>query len=123
MCCRANLGGKMRLGAVQLMVLACLWISIAGCGGGGPRLASTPNVLRDGSGSSLLDKVPQQDRKVEMPVIYFTDREKYGQNGDWPLYGHGRSATVSYGIASVGLKPMPTWEELARAAGTKEGEK
>jgi len=113
----------MRLGAIQVVVFALLWLCIAGCGGGGPRLAATPNVLRDGSGSTLLAKVPEQNRKVEMPVIYFTDREKYGQNGTWPLYGFGRSATVSYGTASVGLKPMPTWEELASAAGAKEGEK
>src|SRR4051812_14054191 len=121
--CRTDLNTKMRLGAIQLAVFVSLWLCIAGCGGGGPRLASTPNVLRDGSGSALLARVPEQYRKVEIPIIYITDREKYGQNGTWPLYGFGRSATVAYGTASVGLKPMPSWEELAKASGSSEGEK
>src|SRR6476646_855737 len=115
--------GKLQLLGVRLALFLSVCFCAAGCGGAGPRLSATPNVLRDGSGSALLAMVPEQNRKVEMPVIYVTDRQKYGQNGDWPLYGHGRSATVAYGTATVGLKPMPTWDELAKASGRKEGAK
>jgi esterase/lipase superfamily enzyme len=112
-----------RAAALRLVLFVSICLSIVGCGGGGPRLAATPNVLRDGSGSQLLADAPVQNRKVEIPIIYVTDREKYSQNGTWPLYGSGRSATVAYGTASVGLKPMPTWDELVKAAGSPEGEK
>jgi len=96
-------------------------LCVAGCAGGGPRLPVTPNLLQDGSGGQQLTKLPEADHKVEIPVLYVTDRVKYGQNGDWPLYGYDRSATVYFGTASVGFKPMPTWDEMAQAAGTKKG--
>ena len=110
-----------RVVAIRLVLLLCAGLSIAGCAGGGPKLPETPNVLQDGSGAAQLAKLPEGDRKVEIPVLYVTDRVKYGQNGDWPLYGFDRSATVYFGTASVGFKPMPTWDEMVQAAGTKKG--
>jgi esterase/lipase superfamily enzyme len=109
--------------AIRLMLLMLMGISLAGCASGGPRLPVTPNVLRDGSGPELLSKINPELQKPEMQVLYVTDRAKYGQNGDWPLYGYDRSPNVAFGIATVSFKPTPTWEELAKAAGTKEGGK
>src|SRR6267142_801361 len=112
-----------RSAAIRLLLALSSCLAMAGCFGGVPRLPETPNALRDGSGTQLLAKIPEENRKVEMPVIYVTDRQKEGQNGDWPLYGFGRSATISYGLASVGFKPMPTWDELVKACGCGEGGK
>src|ERR1051325_8112219 len=110
-----------RVVAIRLVLLLSAALGIAGCAGGGPKLPETPNVLQDGSGMQQLVKLPEADRKVEIPVLYVTDRVKYGQNGDWPLYGFDRSATVYFGVATVGFKPLPTWDEMVQAAGSKKG--
>src|SRR5215204_1011684 len=106
---------------VGLIILMVVGVSLAGCGSGGPRLPDTPHVLLDGSGPEILSKINPELQKPEMQVLYVTDRAKYGQNGDWPLYGYDRSPNVAFGMATVSFKPTPTWEELAKASGTKEG--
>ena len=113
----------LRLGAIWLILVLALGLSMAGCAGKGPTLPETPSVLLDGSGSAMLAKLPKANQDPLMPVLYVTDRGKYGQNGDWPLYGYDRSPSVAWGTATVGFKPMPTWDELVKAAGTKEGGK
>src|SRR5258706_1189681 len=110
MCCRRQLSWArtLRSGAVRLVLFLSMCLCVAGCGGGGPRLPVTPHVLRDGSGKQLLAKIPEQKSKVEMPVLYITHRDKYGPNGDWPLFGFCRASTGAHCAPLLGFEPRPT---------------
>src|SRR5688572_6846224 len=100
------------LRGLKTLVVIAICIALMGCGGGGPRLPDTPNTLRDGSGPEMYAKLPPENRNPEMQVLYITDRLKTGENNGWPYYGYDRSPSVAYGSATVGFKPMPTWDEL-----------
>ncbi len=112
-----------RVRAIRLVLVLGLGLALAGCAGGGPRLPETPNTLRDGSGPQMLSKLTPENQNPLMPLLYVTDRGRAGQNGDWPYYNYDRSPSVAWGTATVGFKPMPTWDELVKASGTKEGGK
>jgi len=107
----------------QTFIRAILVIGVAatllgGCGGS-MKLSVTPNVLRDGSGSRMLESVAPENRQADMQILYATDRAPIGDSDAGPRYGVQRSPSMAFGEATVSLDPAPTWEELVRAAGSK----
>jgi esterase/lipase superfamily enzyme len=100
-----------------LVVMLASIVPLAGCEGP-TKLPVTPNVLRDGSGSQALAQLPPEERSVDIPVVYVTDRAAVSGPAK---YGVGRSHSLAYGMATVGLDPMPGWDELVRASGSGEG--
>ncbi len=103
--------------ALLALAWAVLHLALAGCAGP-PPFPATPNVLRDGSGSQVLEQLPQDQHVVEMPIIYFTDRARVSAPDQPPIYGTKRSSFASFGQAVVSLDPAPTWDELVKASGS-----
>jgi esterase/lipase superfamily enzyme len=103
------------------LLLATL-ILLVGCNSA-TTLPVTPNVLRDGSGSQVLAQLPPDQQKVDMPVVFVTDRAPFAGLPTAPRYGTQRSPSLAYGLATVSLEPSPTWEELVRASGSPSDEK
>ena len=101
----------------RVLVLAFVVLSLIGCEGPAI-LPVTPNVLRDGSGSKVLAQLPQDQHVADMPIIYFTDRNRIVGKGSAVRYGTHRSVFMSFGIATVSLNPTPTWDELVQASGS-----
>jgi esterase/lipase superfamily enzyme len=81
------------------------------------RMPPTPNVLRDGSGSTNLSALSEPLRKPDMEILYVTDRSEIGRSARGPDYGYGRATALSFGTATVSLMPSPSWEELVRVSG------
>lgn len=81
------------------------------------RMPPTPNMLRDGSGSTRLAAVAPPLRKPEMEIIYVTDRSEIGRSARGPEYGYGRATAMAFGTATVSLAPAPSWAELVRQSG------
>jgi esterase/lipase superfamily enzyme len=105
---------------VRLLVALCL---VLGAGCTYPQeMPPTPNVLRDGSGATLLEQfVPPEQRDPRMDIVYVTDRSLRGQSAIGPDYGFGRAVRMAFGIATVRMNPEPTWEQLVAESGTERG--
>jgi len=112
---RAYCSASRRLATVLVLMLGVL--PLTGCEGPA-KLPVTPNVLRDGSGSQMLAQLPPEQRTIDMPVVYVTDRAPVAGPSSRPSYGVQRSPSLAYGLATVSLDPAPTWEELVSASGT-----
>jgi len=101
----------------RVLALALVALVLIGCEG--PTiLPVTPNVLRDGSGSRLLAQLPEDQHVVDIPIIYFTDRNREVGKDSLVRYGTHRSVFMSFGLATVSLNPAPTWDELVQAGGS-----
>jgi esterase/lipase superfamily enzyme len=105
------------IGRIALTIFVAV-ILLGGCGGP-MKLSVTPNVLRDGSGSRMLEAVAPEHRRAEMQVLYATDRAPMGDSAAGPRYGVQRSPSMAFGEATVALDPAPTWDELVRTTGSK----
>jgi len=103
----------MKLGPYLLCTLAL----VLGACSSLERLPPTPNLLRDGSGAARLAALPPHLQTPEMEIVYITDRSEIGRSERGPEYGYGRTTSMSFGTATVALRPTPTWEELVRLSG------
>ncbi|MFO0829681.1 MAG: alpha/beta hydrolase [Phycisphaerales bacterium] len=102
---------------VELLVLAFVFLRLVGCSGP-TKLPVAPNVLRDGSGSQMLAEIPPDQHVVDMPIIFLTDRARVGEPDAPVSYGSKRSPSLAFGVATVSLDPVPTWDELLEASGS-----
>ncbi len=75
-------------------------------------LATTPNILLSGNGSFMFSQVPPELRTPDMPILYVTDRAVTKMTDTGPRFGHQRSRTISFGVATVSVTPQPTWDQL-----------
>jgi hypothetical protein len=75
-------------------------------------LVPPPYIMRGEAGRAQYAEVDPAFQKADMPILYVTDRscDKVGDCG--PEYGYERSRTVDYGVATIGLSPEPTWDQL-----------
>jgi len=88
-----------------------------------PTLMQTPNIYA--STEKYSEKaIPPIHRKVEMEIVYVTDR---GRSPESPLDNHynaQRSPSMAYGTATVGLSNDSTdWNTLLRNSNLKKREK
>ncbi len=92
-------------------LLLILLLPAAGCH---RYLVATPNLLRHPDGRAIYADCPENCAKSEAEILYATDRtvELVGVAGKRVVYGHGRSTSLAFGVASVSLAPHPRWEEL-----------
>ncbi|MBI2808106.1 MAG: alpha/beta hydrolase [Planctomycetes bacterium] len=96
----------------QTIVLLLLMLPTApGCG---RYLVATPNLLQMPGAQHAYSTCPEDCQKPDALVLYATDRSVEGRNGASPRYGYGRSSSLAFGLAKVGLDPSPSWNELIR---------
>lgn len=82
------------------------------------QLVRTPHVMAGQAGRDVYDTVPSWLRTPEIPIVFFTDRldenldAPADERGGMPRFGSRRSASTSFGVATVTMDPQPTWEEL-----------
>jgi esterase/lipase superfamily enzyme len=71
-----------------------------------------PYIMRGEAGQAEFAKVDPAFQTPAIPVLYVTDRACDKKNECGPVYGFNRSRVVEYGVATVGLTPEPTWDQL-----------
>lgn len=101
----------------QIGLVAAI-VALCGCQ---RTLIGPPYVMRGEAGRQEFAKVDPTMQTPDMPVLYVTDRAVDKTTDAGPQYGYKRSRTVEYGVATVGLTPTPTWEQLV-ADSTKNDE-
>jgi esterase/lipase superfamily enzyme len=104
-------------GAIALCV-AILIVS-AGCGGP-PQLMTTPNIYARGDIDPLPD-VPANLQNNKAEVMYVTDRAPEPKSTpDNAEYGHKRSRSVAFGVATVEFGKDVSWDQLVAASKTQK---
>ncbi|MBX3177702.1 MAG: alpha/beta hydrolase [Candidatus Hydrogenedentes bacterium] len=105
-----------RIAALLLLALAAGGLA-TGCEHTG--LMKTPNLYLAAE-SDPFAHLPEHDRRVEVDLIYATDRAENGigdkPRGTGAQYGHKRSDELAFGVATVALGDNVTWEELRHAS-------
>jgi esterase/lipase superfamily enzyme len=102
----------------RFVLVLTVFYAAGGCEGPAT-LPVTPNALRDGSGSQVLEQAPAECRTPDMNVLYVTDRVPLDGKRHKPSYGYERSLSLAYGEASVSLDPSLSWDELVKLSGSK----
>lgn len=75
-------------------------------------LVTAPYVMRGDAGRAVFGRVDPAHQTPDIPVLYVTDRAPDRTGPAGPEYGYKRNRHVQYGVATVGLKPEPTWDQL-----------
>lgn len=86
-----------------------LVVAISGCK---HEMIPPPYVMRGEQGRAQFAKVDPVFQTADMPILYVTDRACDETDDCGPVYGYERSRAVEYGVATVGLTPEPTWDQL-----------
>jgi esterase/lipase superfamily enzyme len=71
-----------------------------------------PYVVRGEHGREMFAAVDPAFQTADIPILYVTDRASDKTDECGPVYGFQRNRSVQYGVATVGLSPEPTWDEL-----------
>jgi esterase/lipase superfamily enzyme len=96
-----------------------LWIVLLLASAGCQRyLVATPNLLQHQDPQQVYAACPADCQTPEAAVLYATDRAIVEQSGRPPTYGHGRAASLAFGVAHVSLNPHPSWTELTQESTT-----
>jgi esterase/lipase superfamily enzyme len=79
------------------------------------KLAETPTLYRMGMGFPMAE-VPPALRTVDPEILYVTDRQPEGAEGQTRGYGFHRSDSMAYGVARVRFGDFASWPELLARA-------
>ncbi|HVZ94112.1 MAG TPA: alpha/beta hydrolase [Phycisphaerales bacterium] len=75
-------------------------------------LIETPYVMVGPKGREIFAQTDPAFRTSDIPILYVTDRAVDRETERGPYYGYKRSKTIDFGVATVGLSPEPTWDQL-----------
>lgn len=98
------------------LLLASVALWLGGCSG--PHLVEAPYAMRNQEARDRYAALPASIQTPDIPVLYVTNRAVDNEAASGPEYGFKRAHEMSYGVARVGLDPVPTWDQLVQDSTT-----
>jgi esterase/lipase superfamily enzyme len=108
----------MRIQDRRIWVTFCCIVLLLGCSGQ-RKMMPTPNIYIN-SNLGLYEDLAPDLKTSEVPVFYVTDRVPEKDENGKLVYGYGRSPSLAFGKALIGLGDDLTWEQLEEASRTSK---
>lgn len=102
-----------RTSPCAILLLACL--ALAGCSAE-RLLMPTPNLYARGIEKPFPAPLAEEQRTVDVKILYATDRRPEPQADGSIVYGTGRDPSMAVGVGIVRIGGGASWEELAADA-------
>jgi len=102
----------------RLWIALSCFVLLLGCSGQ-RKMMPTPNIYVD-TGPGLYEDLEPELQTSEVPVFYVTDRVREKDENGKLVYGYGRSPSLAFGKALIGLGDDLNWEQLKEASRTNK---